>query len=120
MEHADMQLWAPARRAFRRPLRQRYVAKRSAVWQPGAESKLTKAHKIQNYPVCRILMVPSWLGVKKHLDVLEMPITEKQVTAVYAMGGYFSIQTPDAMLEASSMILAGGVVMGKPYKRDPC
>ncbi len=23
-------------------------------------SKLTKAHKIQNYPVCRILMVSSW------------------------------------------------------------
>ena len=26
------------------------------------------------------------------------------------MGGYFGIQTPDAMLEASSVILAGGVV----------
>ena len=42
-------------------------------------------------------------------------ITEKQVTTVYAMGSYFGIQTPDIMYEASSVILAGGVVMGKPF-----
>ena len=46
---------------------------------------------------------------------MDVEITEKQVTAVYAMGSYFGIQTPDVMYEASSVILAGGVVMGKPF-----
>ena len=46
---------------------------------------------------------------------LGVEITEKQVTTVYAMGSYFGIQTPDIMYEASSVILAGGVVMGKPF-----
>ncbi len=82
-------------------------------------SKLTKAHKIQNYPgLPDIDGAQLAQAFKKHLDVLEIPITEKQVTAVYAMGSYFSIQTPDAMLEASSVILAGGVVMGKPFPKE--
>ena len=82
-------------------------------------SKLTKAHKIQNYPgLPDIDGAQLAQAFKKHLDVLEIPITEKQVTAVYAMGGYFGIQTPDAMLEASSVILAGGVVMGKPFPKE--
>ena len=79
-------------------------------------SKLTKAHKIQNYPgLPDIDGAQLAQAFKKHLDVLEIPITEKQVTAVYAMGSYFGIQTPDVMYEASSVILAGGVVMGKPF-----
>ena len=53
-------------------------------------SKLTKAHKIQNYPgLPDIDGAQLAQAFKKHLDVLEIPITEKQVTAVYAMGGYF-------------------------------
>ena len=82
-------------------------------------SKLTKAHKIQNYPgLPDIDGAQLAQAFKKHLDVLEIPITEKQVTAVYAMGGCFGIQTPDAMLEASSVILAGGVVMGKTFPKE--
>ena len=53
--------------------------------------------------------------LKHHLDVMGVEITEKQVTTVYAMGSYFGIQTPDIMYEASSVILAGGVVMGKLF-----
>lgn len=81
--------------------------------------KMTKAHKIQNYPgLPDIDGAQLAQAFKKHLDALEIPITEKQVTAVYAMGSYFGIQTPDAMLEASSVILAGGVVMGKPFPME--
>ena len=75
--------------------------------------------QIQNYPgLPDIDGAQLAQAFKKHLDVLDIPITEKQVTAVYAMGGYFGIQTPDAMLEASSVILAGGVVMGKPFPKE--
>lgn len=77
---------------------------------------MTKAHTIRNYPG-----LPDITGtdladkLKHHLDVMGVEITEKQVTTVYSMGSYFGIQTPDIMYEASSVILAGGVVMGKPF-----
>ena len=51
-------------------------------------SKLTKAHKIQNYPgLPDIDGAQLAQAFKKHLDVLEIPITEKQVTAVGVKGG---------------------------------
>lgn len=82
-------------------------------------SKLTKAHKIQNYPgLPDIDGAQLAQAFKKHLEMLQIEITEKQVTAVYAMGSYFAIQMPDAMLEASSVILAGGVVMGKTFPNE--
>ena len=41
--------------------------------------------------------------------------TEKRVNAVYAMGDYFGIQASGEILEASTVILAAGIVMGKPF-----
>ena len=41
-------------------------------------------------------------------------ITEKRINAVYAMGDWFALQAGEEMLEASSVILATGVVQGKP------
>ena len=79
-------------------------------------SKMTKAHTIRNYPgLPDIDGADLAARLKHHLDVMGVEITEKQVTAVYAMGNYFGIQTPDTMYEASAVILAGGVVMGKPF-----
>ena len=78
--------------------------------------KMTKAHTIRNYPgLPDIDGADLAARLKHHLDVMGVEITEKQVTAVYAMGNYFGIQTPDTMYEASAVILAGGVVMGKPF-----
>lgn len=77
--------------------------------------KMRKAHSIRNYPG-----FPDVPGaeladaLQHHLAVMEVEVTEKQVTAVYAMGDYFAVQTPDTMYEASTVILAGGVVMEKP------
>ena len=43
-------------------------------------------------------------------------ITEKKVTTVYAMGSYFTLQLSDAdFIEADAVILAAGVIAGKPY-----
>ena len=77
--------------------------------------KLEKAHEIQNY-----LGFPAVSGkalaaaFQKHLDQMGIEITEKRVNAVYAMGDYFALQAGEEMLEASSVILATGVVQGKP------
>ncbi len=77
--------------------------------------KLQKAHRIQNY-----LGFPAVSGqelaaaFRSHIDQIGIPITEKRINAVYAMGDYFALQSGDEMLEASAVILATGVVAGKP------
>ena len=77
--------------------------------------KLQKAHEIQNY-----LGFPAVSGAdlaaafQRHIDEMRIEITEKRINAVYAMGDYFALQSGDEMLEASAVILATGVVQGKP------
>ena len=77
--------------------------------------KLGKAHEIRNY-----LGFPAVSGealaeaFTAHLDSMGITITEKRINAVYAMGDWFALQSGDEMLEASSVILATGVVQGKP------
>ena len=77
--------------------------------------KIAKAHEIRNYPG-----FPAVSGeelaqkFREHLDTMGIGITEKRVAAVYAMGDYFALQAGEDMIEARSVILAGGVVQGKP------
>ena len=77
--------------------------------------KLAKAHEIQNY-----LGFPAVKGAdlaaafQKHIDQMGIAVTEERVSAVYAMGDFFALQAGEDMLEASSVILATGVVQGKP------
>ena len=77
--------------------------------------KVRKAHEIRNY-----LGLPAVSGAdlaaafRRHIDQMGVAITEKRVGAVYSMGDYFALQTGEEMLEASAVILATGVVQGKP------
>lgn len=77
--------------------------------------KISKAQRIRNYPG-----LPDVTGAQlrdallHHLDVMGIPITEARVNAVYAMGDYFAIQTAAETYEARAVILATGVVQGKP------
>lgn len=79
-------------------------------------TKVEKAHTIQNY-----LGLPAIAGEDlgnaylKHLKAMDIQITEDKVNAVYDMGGCFGIQAAKEIYEADSIILATGVVMGKPY-----
>ena len=78
--------------------------------------KIVKAHEILNYPG-----FPSISGTEladrynRHLKEMDIDILNKKVTAVYSMGDYFALQTDNEMYEASSVILATGVVSGKPF-----
>lgn len=77
--------------------------------------KLAQAKDIRNY-----LGFPAVKGeelaqaFQRHLDQLGISILEERVSAVYAMGDYFALQAGDQMLEADTVILATGVVQGKP------
>ena len=78
-------------------------------------SKVSRAQEIRNYPG-----FPAISGEElarkfnEHLEAMGIEITEKRVAAVYAMGDYFALQAGEEMLEARAVILAGGVVQGKP------
>lgn len=79
--------------------------------------KIEKAHEIQNY-----LGIPAVSGAElgrrflEHLAQMEIEITEEQITAVYSMGEYFSLQSKtNQTYEAVSVIIATGVNLGKAY-----
>ena len=77
--------------------------------------KVARAHEIRNYPG-----LPSVKGAelaeafRNHLDAMGIPVTEKRVGAVYAMGDYFALQIGEEMAEAEAVILATGVVQANP------
>ncbi len=80
--------------------------------------KLSAAHRIDNY-----LGLPAISGeelakrFREHLDLMGIAITEDRISAVYAMGDYYALQGRE-MYEASAVILAGGVVQGKPIEGE--
>lgn len=79
-------------------------------------TKVEKAHTIQNY-----LGLPEVAGeemqkvFQEHLKKMEIEITEDRVNMVYAMGDYFAIQGHADMYEASTVILACGMSVSKPF-----
>lgn len=79
-------------------------------------SKIEKAHTIQNY-----LGLPEISGEKlreqfhKHLDIMNISITEDKANTIYALGDYFAIQGNKDMYEATSVILACGMAVARPF-----
>lgn len=77
-------------------------------------AKVQKAHTIKNY-----LGLPSVSGedlaaaFQRHLDDMDIRITEARINAIYSMGTHFALQAGEQMFEAEAVILATGVVSGK-------
>lgn len=81
--------------------------------------KLSKAHEIDNYPgFPHIAGAELAANLAKHVESLGIEITEKRVSTVYTMGDYFTLQADSDMIEASSVILAGGIVQGKSLEGE--
>ena len=78
--------------------------------------KVAKAHSIRNYPGLPDI-AGSELAAKlqEHLRQMEIEITDRKVTMVYAMGDYYSLQIDQEFIEATSVIRAIGVSVGKPF-----
>lgn len=76
--------------------------------------KIGKAHKIQNYPGLPDVTGQELRGAfQRHLEAMGITVTEARVNAVYAMGDYFAVQTAGETYEATTVVLATGVVQGK-------
>ncbi len=81
--------------------------------------KLSKAHEIDNYPgFPHIAGAELAANLAKHVESLGIEITEKRVSTVYTMGDYFTLQADSDMIEASAVILAGGIVQGKSLEGE--
>lgn len=82
-------------------------------------AKVEKAHTIKNY-----LGLPEVAGEDmqaaflKHLEAMDIEITEDRINTVYAMGDYFALQGHNDMYEASSVILACGMSVAKPFSGE--
>ena len=77
--------------------------------------KVAKAHEIRNYPGLPFVKGEELAAAfRDQLEKMEIPVTEKRIGAVYAMGDYFALQAGEEMLEAKAVILATGVVTAKP------
>ena len=83
-------------------------------------NKVFRAEKINNY-----LGLPGISGrelsenFKKHIELLDIDITEERVNNVYAMGEYYSIMASDnKMYEATSIILATGVEFNRALEGE--
>ncbi len=80
----------------------------------GISQKVQKAHAIRNYPgLPDVSGADFTTALQEHLHKLEIEVTPEQVTNVYAMGDYYAIQTAENMYEATTVILATGVVQEK-------
>ena len=79
-------------------------------------AKLTKAHEILNYPGFPEISGEELAGkFQNHLESMSIDIIDKKINAVYPMGKYFGLQAAEDIFEASTVILATGVVFGKPF-----
>lgn len=83
---------------------------------------LSNKMQVIDHPITNYLGLSNVTGKQmaeaftKQLEEANIQITEKRVTTVYSMGDYFSLQLSDnTMEEATTVILASGVVSGKPY-----
>ena len=76
--------------------------------------KVTKAHAIQNY-----LGLPNIPGAdlgaafQASLDSVGVTVTEDKITAAYNLGDYYGLQGAETIYEASTLILATGMIPGK-------
>lgn len=81
--------------------------------------KLVKAHKINNY-----LGFYGKSGIEirdefaKHLESMEIEITEEKINNIYSMGEYFALMGADNNYESTSVIIATGVNFGKNLKGE--
>ena len=82
-------------------------------------TKIVKAHQINNY-----LGFYGKSGKEirdefaKHLEAMDIEITEEKINNIYSMGDYFALMGSKNTYEATAVILATGVNFGKPLKGE--
>ncbi|MCR4926694.1 MAG: NAD(P)/FAD-dependent oxidoreductase [Lachnospiraceae bacterium] len=81
--------------------------------------KMRKAHLIENYPgFYHVTGEQLADNLKNHLEKMGIEITEKRIGAVYTFDDHFSLSAGQDFIDAKTVIIAGGIVNGKPIKGE--
>jgi thioredoxin reductase (NADPH) len=81
--------------------------------------KISVSHSIWNYPGFKQISGPELIErLNDHLSSVSADCSQKQVSAIYSMGDYFSIQAEGEMFEAKKVILATGVDFKKTLEGE--
>lgn len=81
--------------------------------------KVEKAEEVNNYPgLYGVSGKELQEAFRRHKDAMELEITDKIVSAVYNMGGYYNVMAENQFFETESIILAMGVVTANQYKGE--
>ena len=98
---------------------------RNKTIQVFGSKHLSDKMQVIDHPITNYLGLSNVTGKEmaeaftKQIEEAGIEITEKKVTTVYSMGDYFALQLNDGnMLEATTVILASGVVAGNPYQGE--
>lgn len=95
---------------------------RNKTTQVFGSKDLSQKMQVIEHPIANYLGLPNVTGKQmaeaftKQIEDAGIEITEQKVTTVYSMGDYFNLQlNTNEFIEAETVILATGVVAGKPY-----
>lgn len=94
---------------------------KSFLWFGNASlsEKVEKAELVNNYPgLPEISGKELQKAFLNHKDALGLEITERIVSSIYDMGGYFMVMAENQFYETESIILATGVVAAKQYSGE--
>ena len=81
--------------------------------------KMRKAHLIENYPgFYHVTGEQLADSLSRHLEQMGIEITEKRVGAVYTFDDRFSLSAGQDLIDAKTVIIAGGIVNGRPIKGE--
>lgn len=82
-------------------------------------SKLIKAPKVNNYlGFYDITGSELKAQFEKHINVMDIGITNERINNIYAMGDYFALMVNEKMYEAKTIIVATGIEYTKPLKGE--
>ena len=94
---------------------------KSFLWfgSKNLSDKVEKAEKVTNYPG-----LPSVTGKElqsaflQHKDALGLEITDKIVSNIYNMGGYYNVVAENEFFETTTILFATGVVLANQYQGE--
>lgn len=81
--------------------------------------KVEKAELVNNYPGLPGVSGKDLLqAFQNHRQSMDLEITDKIVSSIYDMGGYYNVMAENQFFETESIILAMGVVASKQYQGE--
>ena len=97
------------------------IHNKNVLWfgNSALSEKVEKAEEVNNYPGSYgISGKELQQAFVQHKEAMGLEITDKIVSTIYNMGGYYNVMAENQFFETESVILATGVVTANQYKGE--